>query len=154
MVLANVITEKTVKLDVSGVDKWTLIEELVDVIVESGRATDREALLAAVMDREQQGSTGLERGIAIPHARSVGVEGVVGALAVSADGIDFDSADGKPAHLVFLIVAPPHESTKYLKTLSAITFIGRSEGKASRLVSASSPGEVVSVLEEDGDPSL
>jgi mannitol/fructose-specific phosphotransferase system IIA component (Ntr-type) len=154
MVLANVITEKTVKLDVSGVDKWTLIEELVDMIVESGRATDREALLTAVMDREQQGSTGLERGIAIPHARSEGVECVVGALAVSAEGIDFDSADGKPAHLVFLIAAPPHESTRYLKTLSAITFIGRSEGKTSRLISASSPGEVVSVLEEDGDPSL
>lgn len=154
MVLANVITERTVKIDVSDVDKWTLIEDLVDLIVESGRATDREALLKAVVEREQQGSTGLERGIAIPHARSEGVEGVVGALVVSGDGIDFDSADGKPAHLIFLIVAPPHESTRYLKTLSAITFIGKSESKTSRLISASSPGEVVAVLEENGEPSL
>lgn len=154
MVLANVITEQTVKLDVSGVDKWTLIEELVDMIIASGKATDREALLTAVMEREEQGSTGLERGIAIPHARSEGVDGVVGALAVSAEGIDFDSADGKPAHLIFLIAAPQHESTKYLKTLSAITFIGKSENRTSRLISASSPGEVISVLKENGDPSL
>jgi mannitol/fructose-specific phosphotransferase system IIA component (Ntr-type) len=154
MVLANVVTVGTVKLNVSGVDKWALIEDLVDIIVRSGRASDREALLSAVMDREQQGSTGLERGIAIPHARSEGVDGVVGALAVSADGIDFDSADGEPAHLIFLIVAPPNESTKYLKTLSAITFIGKSESKISSLMSASSPGEVVSILEENGEPSL
>lgn len=153
MVLANVVTEETVKLNVSGVDKWTLIEDLVDMIVRSGRASDREALLSAVMDREQQGSTGLEQGIAIPHARSEGVEGVVGALAVSIDGIDFDSADGKLAHLIFLIVAPPNESTKYLKTLSAITFIGKSESKISGLMSASSPGDVVSILEENGEPS-
>jgi PTS system fructose-specific IIC component len=154
MVLANVVTEGTVKLNVSGVDKWALIEDLVDMIVQSGRASDREALLSAVMGREQQGSTGLERGIAIPHARSEGVDGVVGALAVSGDGIDFDSVDGKPAHLIFLIVAPPNESTKYLKTLSAITFIGKSESKISGLMSASSPGEVVSILEENGEPSL
>ena len=154
MVLANVITEGTVKLDVSDVDKWAVNEELVYLIVKSGRATDREALLTAVMEREQQGSTGLGHGIAIPHARAEGIDGVVGALGISAGGIDFDSADGKPVHFVFLIVAPPNESTRYLKTLSAITFIGKSESKTSRLLSASTPWEVVSILEENGEPSL
>jgi len=154
MVLANVITEGTVKIDVSGVDKWTLIQDLVDLIVGSGRATDREALLAAVVEREQQGSTGLGHGMAIPHARAEGIDGVVGALAISAGGVDFDSADGKPCHLIFLIVAPPNESTRYLKTLSAITFIGKNESKTSRLLSASAPGEVVSILEENGEPTL
>ena len=154
MVLANVITERTVKILVSDVDKWTLIEDLVDLIVESGKAGDREAVLSAVVEREQQGSTGLERGIAIPHARSEGIDGVAGALAISENGIDFDSADGKPAHLIFLIVAAPKESTRYLKTLSAITFIGKNEGKISSLISAASPGDVVSILEENGEPSL
>jgi mannitol/fructose-specific phosphotransferase system IIA component (Ntr-type) len=154
MVLANVITDGTVKLDVSDVDKWTLIEDLVDLIVKSGRAADREAILTAVVEREQQGSTGLGHGIAIPHARADGVDGVVGALAISSGGIDFDSADDKPVHLVFLIVAPPNESTRYLKTLSAITFIGKSESRTARLLSASSPGEVVSILEENGEPAL
>ncbi len=154
MVLANVINEGTVKVNVSDVDKWTLIEDLVDLIVAGGKASDREALLAAVVEREQQGSTGLGHGIAIPHARAEGVDGVVGALAVSAGGIDFDSADGEPCHLIFLIVAPPKESTKYLKTLSAITFIGKSESRTARLLAASTPGEVVSILEENGDPSL
>jgi len=154
MVLANVITEATVRIDVSDVDKWALIEDLVDLIVKSGKATDREALLTAVVEREQQGSTGLGQGIAIPHARAEGIDGVVGALAISAGGIDFDSADGEPVHFVFLIVAPPNESTRYLKTLSAITFIGKSESKTSRLLSASTPGEVVSILEENGETSL
>jgi PTS system fructose-specific IIC component len=154
MVLANVITEGTVKLDVSDADKWTLIEDLVDMIVAAGRAHDRESVLKAVVEREQQGSTGLEGGIAIPHARAEGVDGVTGALAISPGGVEFDSADGKPARLIFLIVAPPHESTKYLKALSAITFVARSETKMSGLLSASSPAEVISILEENGEPSL
>jgi PTS system fructose-specific IIC component len=154
MVLDNVITEKTVRLDVSGVDKWTLIEDLVDMIADAGLVDDRQSVLSAVMDREQQGSTGLEHGIAIPHARSDGASGVTGALAISKDGVEFESADGQPAHLIFLIVAPLKESTKYLKTLSAITFIGKNDEKVSRLVSASSPAEVVDILRENGEPSL
>jgi mannitol/fructose-specific phosphotransferase system IIA component (Ntr-type) len=138
-------------LGLEGVGKRSVIEALIDLIVASGHATDREAILAAVLDREAKGSTGLENGIAIPHARTTGVSDVVVALGISRAGIDFDSVDGKPCHLVFLILAPPHESTKYLKALSAVALIGRDAALIHRLRSAESPKEVTAVLSSGGN---
>jgi PTS system fructose-specific IIC component len=151
MLLERVISKQTIKLDISDVDKWTVIEDLIDLIMESGITADREAIYAAVIDREKQASTGVANGIAIPHARTDGVSELVAALGVSKDGIDFDSVDGNPCHLIFLIVAPHGESTTYLKALTAVAFIGKDQEKISRLKSATSPEELVSILEEFGE---
>jgi mannitol/fructose-specific phosphotransferase system IIA component (Ntr-type) len=151
MVLARILSRETVKLGISNVDKWTAIEELVDLMVERGLLDDRNAVLSAIVDREKRGSTGLENGIAVPHARSNGVGELVGVLGISKDGIDFESADGKPCYLIFLIVAPPQESTTYLKALADVTFIGSDEGRVSKLRYASSPDEVISILEQIRD---
>ena len=146
MVLENMVAAETVELDISDVDKWTVIERLVDLIVESRKSADREAILAAVIDREGQGSTGLENGIALPHARTDGIDDFVCAIGISRSGIDFDSADGKPCHIIFLVVGPRQESTRYLNALSTIAYIGNNKDKVSELISASSPEEVISIL--------
>jgi len=138
-------------LGLEGIGKPKVIEALVDLIVASGHATDREAILSAVLDREAKGSTGLENGIAIPHARTAGVSDVVCALGISRAGIDFDSVDGKPCHLVFLILAPPEESTKYLKALSAVALVGRDAALIHRLGTAESPEQVMAVLSSSGN---
>jgi mannitol/fructose-specific phosphotransferase system IIA component (Ntr-type) len=148
--LTNVVAPETVKLGLEGLDKRQAIEALVDLVVASGKGTDRETILSAVLDREAKGSTGLENGIAIPHARTPGVADVVCALGISRAGIDFDSVDGKPCHLVFLIVAPPEESTGYLKALAAVALIGRDPDTVPKLRSAGSPAEVMVVLAEAG----
>ena len=98
---------------------------------------------------ERQGSTGLENGIAVPHARSDGVSEFACAIGISKRGMDFDSADRKPCHLIFLIVAPHQESTKYLKALSAVASVGNDEDKTARLIAADSPEEVISILGEN-----
>jgi mannitol/fructose-specific phosphotransferase system IIA component (Ntr-type) len=148
MVLAKAITTDTIRLGLADIDKDAAIRVLVDLIVASGRARkeDRDAILAAVLDREAKGSTGLENGIAVPHARTAGVTEVVCALGISPMGIDFDSNDRQPCHLIFLIVAPPQEPTKYLKALSAVASIGRDRSVTSRLLSAASPKDVMAVL--------
>jgi mannitol/fructose-specific phosphotransferase system IIA component (Ntr-type) len=148
MVLEKIITTDRIKLGISDLDKWTLIQDLGDLIVSSMEGCDRETLLADTLEREDKGSTGIGEGIAIPHARTAGVSELVGALGVSAQGIDFDSTDGKPCHLVFLILAPPEESTRYLKALSAVAFIAKDPERMERLKSATSPDEVISVLGE------
>ena len=151
MVLESMLSKETVKLGISCVDKWTVIGNLIDLMVEKGRVRDREAILSAVINREKQGSTGLEKGVAIPHARSDGVRELVAALGISKDGLDFDSVDAKPCHLIFLIVAPPQESTRYLKALAAIvSYIAKDEDVISRLRLAASPEEVMSILAEIG----
>ena len=149
--LTDTVTPGTIILGLEGVDKRKVIEALIDLIVAGGHATDREAVLVAVLDREAKGSTGLENGIAIPHARTAGVGDVVCALGISGAGIDFDSVDRRPCHLIFLILAPPHESTKYLKALSAVALIGRDAALIHRLRTASSPEEVMAVLSSGGN---
>lgn len=146
-ILQKIISPERIKLGVSDVDKWTVIEDLADLIAGSGGG-DREALIADTLEREDKGSTGIGEGIAIPHARTTGVPDLVGALGISDEGIDFESADGKPCHLIFLILAPPEESTRYLKALSAVALIGKDPDLISRLRSASSPDEVIAVLGE------
>ena len=136
MVLENMVAAETVEHDISDVDKWTVNERLVDLIFESRKSADREG----------QGSTGLENGIALPHARTDGIDDFVCAIGISRSGIDFDSADGKPCHIIFLVVGPRQESTRYLNALSTIAYIGNNKDKVSELISASSPEEVISIL--------
>jgi len=148
MILEKIISIERVKVWDEDLDKWAAIDELADLISSSSDGSDRDALIDDILEREYKGSTGIGKGIAIPHARTTGVKCLVGALGISRRGIDFDGDDGQPCHLVFLILAPPEESTTYLKALSAVAFIGKDEARMSRLKSASSPGEVISVLEE------
>jgi PTS system fructose-specific IIC component len=148
MMLDKIITKDRIKIGISDSDKWTVIEDLADLIAASGEGNDREALLNDTLDREQKGSTGIGKGIAIPHARTAGVTDLIGALGISKTGVDFEADDGRPCHLVFLILAPASESTRYLKALSAVACIGRDEELMSRLTSASSPDEAISILGE------
>jgi len=148
MYLEKIISGQTIRLSISDMDKVSLIEDLTDLIVENGKGSDRDKIISDILDREAKGSTGLENGIAIPHAKSEGVTELVGALGISPQGIDFESMDGKPSHLIFLILAPPQETTRYLKALSAVAFIGKRPEMISRLKTAASPEEVLSILGE------
>jgi len=148
MILKKIINVERVKVWDADVDKWAAIDELADLISSSSDGSDRDSLIDDILEREYKGSTGIGKGIAIPHARTTGVKSLVGALGISRRGIDFESEDGQPCHMVFLILAPPEESTTYLKALSAVAFIGKDEAIMSKLTSASSPGEAMSVLEE------
>jgi mannitol/fructose-specific phosphotransferase system IIA component (Ntr-type) len=148
MVLRNILTADRIKLGIKDVDKWVLIEELVDLIVNSMGDVDREALIADTFAREEEGSTGLEDGIAIPHARTNGVKGLVGALGISPDGIDFDSADGKPSHLIFLILGQSGEAARYIKAVAQATKLRYAPDRIRRLKEAKSADEVLAILGE------
>jgi mannitol/fructose-specific phosphotransferase system IIA component (Ntr-type) len=148
MFLDKVISRERVKLDISDVDKWTLIDDLADLIAGTVEGSDSEQLKTDTLDREYKSSTGIGSGIAIPHARTNGVPELVGALGISSEGIDFESDDGQPCHLVFLILAPHEESTRYLKALSAVACIGKNPDRMSRLKSATTPDEVIAILGE------
>ena len=148
MMLDKIITRDRIKIGLSDLDKWTVIEDLADLIAAGDEGGDRDTLLDDTLDREHKGSTGIGKGIAIPHARTAGVTDLIGALGISREGLDFEADDGQPCHLIFLILAPAKESTRYLKALSAVACIGRNEELVSRLRSAGSPDEAISILSE------
>ena len=148
MLLRKVLSEQTITIVSDRPDKWSLIRLLVDTVVKSGAATDAAALYASVAERERKGSTGLQKGIAVPHARTSGVEGLVAALAICPEGVDFDSLDGKPCRLVFLVLSAPSESTRYLKALADVAAIGNSPALVEALASSSSSQDALRLIDD------
>ncbi len=148
MLLRKVLSERTITIVEDCPDKWGLIRLLVDSVVRSGGGKDADALYASVVDRERKVSTGLQKGIAAPHARTSGVEGLVAALAICPEGVDFDSLDGRPSRLVFLVLSAPSESTRYLKALADVAAIGTNAALVEALAAAKSPADAIRLIDE------
>ena len=118
-------------------NKNDLLEELTDCAVAGSGIRDREIVLGMLRNREQLGSTALEKGVAFPHGRSLAVPRLTIVVGRSTKGVDFDSAEGKPTHLFFLILAPPQDpGNNYLQALGKIAGLLRDETVKDRLMAA------------------
>jgi fructose-specific phosphotransferase system IIA component len=117
--------------------KSAVLEELAQALAENGVTRHPEAVLELLLQREALGSTGIGKGIAVPHARSTLITDRVVLLARSKKGVDFEAVDGAPVHLIFLIVAPPVEpDPAYLKLLAEIVHSVRLARVRQKLVDA------------------
>ena len=146
MKLTEYITPQHVKIGLDGVGKGDVIEELVELLVETNDVSDADAIYDAVMKREGEGSTGLEKGVAIPHAKSDAVKRLSIVIGISRDGIEFDSQDGKPAHLFFLMVAPTSESGPHVQAIAKIVKMIKLDKFRERLIKAKKPEDVVDMI--------
>ena len=146
MKLAEYLTPARVKLGLAGDTKEEVIEELVSLLADTHTVTDADLIYDAVMNRERQGSTGLEKGVAIPHAKSDAVKKLSVVLGVSRDGVDFESRDGKNAHLFFLMVAPTSESGPHVQAIAKIVKMIKLDRFIKKLVDAKAPDEVVEAI--------
>ncbi|HHF57929.1 MAG TPA: PTS sugar transporter subunit IIA [candidate division WOR-3 bacterium] len=122
--LEQLLKEERVILDLKSKDKESVLEELLEPL---NLPEERKKLvLEALKKRESIGSTGIGKGIAIPHTRSVVLDDVYLVVGRSKEGVDFQALDGKPVHLFFLLCAPPQDpGTRYLITLGMIANIAR-----------------------------
>lgn len=111
---------RLVRLDLEAADRWAAIDELAGLLAADGRLRDPERFAAAVRAREEEGPTGMEMGVAIPHAKSEAVLRPAVAFGRSAAGIDFGAPDGTPADLLFLIAAPEGGADLHLVVLSRL----------------------------------
>ncbi|MCY2976423.1 MAG: PTS sugar transporter subunit IIA [Planctomycetota bacterium] len=132
--------------------KESVIGELVDALVSSGnvQASDRDDIIRAIMKREELGSTGIGRGVAVPHTKHVGVGKLVGTVGVSQEGIDFDSLDGHKAELFFLLVSPPDRPGDHLRALENISRQLRNDTFC-RFLKQSKTGEDITQLLKEAD---
>jgi len=125
------------------------LSEMVACLVETGRIRDGEILLEMLNQREKLGSTGIGRGIAVPHGRTLAIGRLTILLARSTAGIDFEAMDGKPVHLIFLTVAPPQDrSNLYLPVLGKIVELIKSSRVRKRLMAAETFAEISSLILE------
>jgi len=146
--LGDLLTEDLIHLDIKARAKNEAIREVAEVMSRSKQIFDREEFLNALLEREGLATTGIGRGIAFPHARSASVDGIVVALARSDHGIEFDSLDGKPVHLMFMMGTSPECVEDYLKVLARISRLLKKDQAKDALLTARTPAEVLAVVRE------
>jgi mannitol/fructose-specific phosphotransferase system IIA component (Ntr-type) len=122
MALADHLRPDAVLLAPRAADKWELLRLLVDGLVRAGMLAEnrRDEAVAALEARERSVSTGMEQGIAVPHAALDQIDGVRAALAVIPDGLDFQSLDEQPARIVVLLLVPKQEKVLHVRTLTEV----------------------------------
>ena len=149
MALIDLISPEVVKIPLSGRNKPDIIRELLSLLEGAGKVLDSEAAYEALLAREALGSTGLENGIAVPHAKTEAVKDLTIAIGIAPEGIDFDSIDGKPSRLFFLMLAPPDKSGPHIEALAEIARVTTSHAFCRLLIGATSAEEVVDIFQEE-----
>ncbi len=149
MKLSSFIAENTILMNLSGFTKQQALDELIDVLDRAGKLNDKNSARQAVIERESQLSTGLGNGIAVPHGKTNAVTELVAAFGIKQEGIQFDSADGQPAHIFFMLVSPLDVSGPHIKALASIARFLRVKDNRDLLLKAKSPTEVLSIFESD-----
>jgi PTS system nitrogen regulatory IIA component len=149
MELREFFSEDAIKLDIAGTSKDDVLKELISLLKLDEKS--QGMLFKMLKRRENLGSTGIGRGIAIPHCRSLVVQKLRVAFGRKKDGVDFKAIDEKPVNFFFLIVAPPLEvSNQYLPVLGKIAQFSKEADVPQRLLSISQPKEFLALLEEKG----
>lgn len=142
----RVLAKETIILRLKSATKDGVIEELIDVLVSSGKIKDRKSALKAVMDREKKMSTGLQNGIAIPHGKTDTIECLIAAIGLSPSGIPFDSLDGKPAQIILLTVSPASRTGPHIQFLADVSRVLHNEQTRQRVLSATHEEEILDLL--------
>lgn len=131
-------------------DKETVIRELVTALAGAGKisADEVDSIVTAIMKREELGSTGIGRGVAVPHTKHPSVEKLVGTVGVSHGGVDFDSLDGEKVQLFFLLISPPDRPGDHLRALENISRQLRNDTFCKFLKQSKTAGDILQLLEE------
>jgi PTS system fructose-specific IIC component/PTS system nitrogen regulatory IIA component len=146
MFLHEVFPAKCIKIDLEAEEKEEAFEEMVDCFCQATRNNAREEILHALREREAKMSTGIHKGIAVPHGKTNVVDEVYGVLGISRKGIDYDALDGEPVYLLFMILAPQKDSEKHLRLLKRLAELLENPQFYMDLLSQKDPQGVYSVI--------
>jgi len=148
MAIIDLITPEVIKVPLEATTKSGVIEELTELLVSAGKIAEAEPVLDALQQRESLGSTGLEKGIAVPHCKTTAVDTVTLAIGIAPEGIEFDAIDGQPSTLFFCMLAPPDQSGPHIEALSEIARLTQSQSFCRLLIASQSPNEVVELFRD------
>ena len=135
--------------DLKGRDKRAVLKEMADCLASQYRSLDAGKLFDTLLEREQINSTAIGEGVAIPHGKAPGIRKVSGIFARSVQGVNFDSLDGGPTHLFFVLVAPEDSAADHLKALARISRLLKDGSFRVRLMEGKTQEEIFSVIVEE-----
>lgn len=144
--LKDVITLDCIDIDLKGETKSEIIDKMIDILYNNGKLNDREEYKKEILKREAQNSTGMEEGIAIPHGKTNAVKIPTIAIGISKKGVDYESLDGKPSHLFFMIAAKENSNDSHVELLSKITTLLLEDDIRNALLNSKNKEEVLNIL--------
>jgi PTS system fructose-specific IIA component/PTS system nitrogen regulatory IIA component len=150
MKFADFISPEAIRAELAADNKESVIREMVQALVDVGRIQpdQYESIVRAILNREELGSTGIGRGVAVPHTKHPSVGHLVGTVAVSRGGVDFDALDGEKVHLFFLLVSPLDRPGDHLRALENISRQLRDDTFCRFLKQAKTQEDIRQLLEE------
>ena len=150
MKILDVLSVDAINVDLKARDKKGILDELVAPVVEKTGAS-HEKLVKVLLERERLGSTGIGGGIGIPHGKLKNLDALILAFGLSRKGVDFESIDGRPTHIFFLLLTPESSAGVHLKMLARISRLLKNDGLKERLMGAEAPEDVVAIIEEEDE---
>jgi fructose-specific phosphotransferase system IIA component len=153
MKFSDFVSREAIRAELTADDKQGVIREMVQALLDAGRiaADEHDSIVKAILKREELGSTGIGRGVAVPHTKHPSIDRLVGTVAVSSEGVDFDSLDGEKVHLFFLLISPPDRPGDHLRALENVSRQLRDEAFCKFLKQAKSPDDILLLLDEADD---
>ncbi len=144
------VSVDSIRAELAANDKESVIRELVAALVEAGQINgdEQDSIVKAIMKREELGSTGIGRGVAVPHTKHPSVDRLVGTVGVSGDGVDFNSLDGEKVQLFFLLISPPDRPGDHLRALENISRQLRDDSFCRFLKQSKTANDIQLLLEE------
>jgi nitrogen PTS system EIIA component len=153
MRIGDFLRKEAVNNDLKSETKMDVISEMVTMLADGGviEKKHKNKIIEGLMAREALGSTAIGQGIAIPHTKSDTVSNLVAALAISKKGVNFDSLDGEPAHIFFLLVAPSDSAGPHLKALARVSRLLKDKFFRDSLKNTKTAKDVMDLLSQEDD---
>ena len=150
MKILEVLQKEAILEDLVSTDKKGILEELVAPVAKVANVSE-DGLVKVLLERERLGSTGIGGGVGIPHGKLKNLDNIVLGFGLSRNGVDFESMDGKPTHVFFLLVTPENSTGLHLKMLARISRLLKDESFKERLINASSQEEIFTIIQEEDE---
>lgn len=149
MKIMDILVKDAVVLNLASTDKSDILKEMSDALAAAEPSVPADRLLEVLTEREGLQSTGIGEGVAIPHGKMAGLDRLMASFARSPDGVDFDSIDGAPTQLYFMLVVPEHSGGQHLKALARISRFFRDDSFRDKLLSATTTDDIFSAIDEE-----
>lgn len=149
MKIMDILVKDAVILDLAAHEKNAILEEMSNALAAAEPSVSAKRLLEVLIEREGLQSTGIGEGVAIPHGKIAGLDRLMATFARSTAGVDFDSIDGQPTQLYFLLVVPDQSGGQHLKALARISRFFRDSAFRGKLIDAASTEDIFRAIEEE-----
>jgi len=146
MNLKKVLAPDTVWVDLKADTKQGIIEEMIDRLVAAGKVKDRDAVLQAVLAREEKMSTGMQNGVAIPHGKTDAVKQLVAAIGLQKAGVNFDSMDGSPSTIFIMTISPSKRVGPHIQFLAEVSRLISQPAEREKLLACHTHAQIYELL--------